>query len=1267
MFGLFSGKKTPQPKYEPPKVATNFTPPPQPTPPQQPSPPPQQQQHTEEVKSSKASNEPHALNQYSMGPMGGFEEDDMFSNMNIKTTTTTTTSNSGVHDEWDAGSAISSGSYHNRSRRGSTSSESSVSSSTSSIRTPKSTTSSSTPTFEVSQPKRKTLGVKLPGYDREAAMKKEERLSKLQNKPSRGRKKGNQILGLNKGKQEATDDNHAVEEEEETYNGPSSFAFVNQTAASDQELAQRKMREEQEELQRREELQRQLEIQQRQQKLIQQQQQQQQDEDDETDDTESENESSDEGEISLTGMTIHSRSNNNLLQQQQHKKEEEKKRIEAEKLRLLKQKKQQEEEQERKHRQEEEERKRKQILEEEKRRKEEESGAAGKTEREYDKLRSTVTDSVQKHFLTPAKQNFKSQQQLLETQKKLKIKLKSSEDKLQQLEQKLADATSAENFEQAYEYEKALTSLKEDMSKMRDEIQKSTQKFQSFYEQMSKIDRESNSKNTNTSNKFVQDFISKTNVLFDGLANDWNVKKSLNDERLTNERERIERQEKSLELDTENVSKRRDRLRAQIDSSTHSERVKVEALQREASDLQEEIDELERQLREKRAMLKSTNENIQLAKSVIEQYEKKFSEELVLLDREQRETEARKQGLQKERQQHEQASRKWQKENSKWEQQCDKRDRVLELAKNLTSDVELVSLWRASLAKLQKTRMEFTLLDQTSSDQALFIELQKYEKQNSILQHELTTCEPQLEELRDRKVKMQNELPELNAKKNAAAKNRKFKDAEQFKVSIKTLEDQIAKIEPECESLEERITNVEKSLRKNAKLLNVTKEKYSSAVKARAENYLTKILVPEFVQLQALLDNNTKDITQSDPIVGDARDTIRLAADICDAEISDAREILEWSDYKLEDLVNAAKIKLGVTQQKQHHHDYSDDESSEDDKVEESEESEEEDQGHYVPPVTPTTPVTEAKQEVVSVTTTVPLVAEVETLESKIQKKLSLLARHNELTTSIAEIDMLIEEAVDQEDFERCDQLDSQAQALKEEVYSITLKLQELADVPLDSVSEQQQEQVPEEQEVVSEEVVEETVPSVTVHVDEVEEEEEYGSVPSEDVSSNLFEGMIVKEQQLDDTSDHEEEEEEEEEEDHTVEQQEESGFNFISGNDQSNEDNEEENETDVEAVEAEASNFSFIGQSTDSNVEEEEEENEENEENEEEELPAFSFVASGNTPDEEQQHEEEEEEQQQTEESSGFSFMNQSSSAVEEEDVADENEEEEKSGFSFI
>jgi len=498
-------------------------------------------------------------------------------------------------------------------------------------------------------------------------------------------------------------------------------------------------------------------------------------------------------------------------------------------------------------------------------------------------------------------------------------------------------------------------------------------------------------------------------------------------------------------------------------------------------------------------------------------------------------------------------------------------------------------------------------------NQQMHLELQKHEKQTSNLQTELNLCEAQLQELRDRKFKIENEqLPDLNSKKATAVLNRKFKDAAQFQSSIKTMEEQLAKIDPESADLEKKMSLLDVSLRKNITLLDSLREKYTNMQHDRAQEYLSHVLVPEWLELSKVISELSQDVmSSSDAIVRDAVDILTSAAQVCEAEIQESRDILQWDDDQYEDLINSTKVRLGFTDKVLASEDNSDGEEETEEQVAEEELSQEEtdtqlreddnedDHEEYQQYMSVPQKVEEEEEE--------PQEQQETNEEDPVITKMNLIQLQEELSVQISKLEAALEEALENADYDQCDILDTQSQTLKKELLEVQIKLQSLIDVQL----EEREESSPTEQEGEqyyssipnnSEELTKEPAEEQENNGNE-EETQHSGAVLENEPSSFSF---IQNESEVDEAESQEESHEnvQQSEEDEHSEPEEASSFSFIKNDD--NNEGEEENTLTEEVQDNnepdESSSFDFMKKSSES---------EEVEETEEEPESAFSFIGN--------------------------------------------------------
>ncbi|KAL0488038.1 hypothetical protein AKO1_015238 [Acrasis kona] len=798
--------------------------------------------------------------------------------------------------------------------------------------------------------------------------------------------------------------------------------------------------------------------------------------------------------------------------------------------------------------------------------------------------------------------------------------LAALESDLERAENDLEQATNKEDFEKAHELDKHIHSLKQQIAKQHLNVTNQSLDFDA-------LERKKRALPKQLRDVHYQ-FITKMNSIYDAeakevrdFAKEMDLKVRYSRERIDSEQDRLRRLEENARLDYDGIEKRKKRVQDEIDEEISDLKKTRQSSRDEMDNIDAQIVELEKKIIALKKQKRSHSTKFDASDVMIKKHEKRFELQLNSLIEEEKSAKQRLDACLMEK---------------------DEQESELSKLKNEINDLESIHQSNQHQLQIMNNKIKYSKLAMIHLERIESISKIDYKNSGSEIQDAKRAFDKLNHTYQESKIELESKstlatsiskqisnatqsIPKLESEKKISVETRQFKEAARLNQEIKSknlelddLKQQYANVQQEKNALQEQFDRTDSKLKQQESTLQQLQIKEDTD---RLKNHLIVNLIR--------IENAIVDIRQESNRDGDDDhhddddDGFVTGADLLKLELRDVEsQVDELSDriglthYDLQIIKDEIKSKQSSS---------SNDNSKQDLK-------------------TPTT--IDATPDAATNTTQQAEPSKVEPTQlddddGESDPKI-LKSKVKNLRSELVDLDAEIEQAMANEDFERCAEIDEQQESIQSQIKSLMIQLASLGISDLDDDDHHEQDgdtkkSQQEEKTIVSttndhhenKRIVEEN----NHHDEEKEHEEEEGATGGDEV-------------------DHHEQEEEEQP----------SAFGFVSGgNDHSVQDDDDDDDdsnhvndhNDGSDGEQEKSAFGFV--SMDDNEGEEvshdDGNHQQDHEREEEQTSAFGFISKNNGDDDGDDGESEEAE------SSAFGFIQ----------GGDDGESEEKSAFGFI
>ncbi|KAL9656838.1 hypothetical protein ABK040_004373 [Willaertia magna] len=488
-----------------------------------------------------------------------------------------------------------------------------------------------------------------------------------------------------------------------------------------------------------------------------------------------------------------------------------------------------------------------------------------KVDQEWIKTKSNVETTVTKYnqkLLQLIEEEYQSIQQMNENE------ILQIQTQIQDLESKIEHLTQIEEYEESAILEDEKNKLKKRMDDIQQEQTKDKNIINLITKTLNEMKRESSlifsrvDFSTSTCEREYNELLKKNKN-----------RKEYCKERIESENKRLQRLDENLQIDEIEVQRRKTRLQEQIESSTKDIRIEREELNHRNTVIQLEIEELERKLAEKKREQLQVNNRIKEISEKISKSEEEFKDQINLLENDEKQFQKRKVIYAEERLNYQKLVDELTKDLNRIETIESKKHSTLSEKKNCKSFLQeeqgLLLQWIDILNQIDK-------IDINSDSPILMGYKSKYNNRIEIIQEissislqltnikaNLTSITLEVENAVNQLSRMNEKLPKLNAEKLDAVKEKKFRVANHYKEeiekltkSIQELELSIPKSKSEQDHLENERNNLDKQLIKLQEELEIFDKFEAKQVirKSLKQLYLLKkkkdsIFIPNFDNL----------------------------------------------------------------------------------------------------------------------------------------------------------------------------------------------------------------------------------------------------------------------------------------------------------------------------------------------------------------------------------------------------------------------------------
>mmetsp|Transcript_7029 Transcript_7029/g.26324 ORF Transcript_7029/g.26324 Transcript_7029/m.26324 type:complete len:1347 (-) Transcript_7029:38-4078(-) len=347
------------------------------------------------------------------------------------------------------------------------------------------------------------------------------------------------------------------------------------------------------------------------------------------------------------------------------------------------------------------------------------------------------------------------------------------------------------------------------------------------------------------------------------FSRDAEIKKTYTEERLKSEKLRLQRMRENVETDLSEVDVRKKKLQDRIDEHTADVRTDMEKDEDISNSLQLEINDLRRRLQKKEAELEKVQEKIDIGRRTIEKYKRKFNRELDEIAKQEKHAFEREHQFQVQQREYNRETASMESTLQEIRQQEESRQQSLDDMKCFVEKsnifTKMIGKQREHLDRIRKERELFDAEHRSSTKKIAETERSLYSHQDrmkaSLLNVE--TLENKLERFKKQLQKIEKKIPALEQEKQQAAEKRQFREAGRLHKEIKALEEKEEALDKEHDDTQNLLRTARAA---NDSLVDEEKELQDRLKESKVafENGYFRQIMREKVQLEVMVDEYQK-------------------------------------------------------------------------------------------------------------------------------------------------------------------------------------------------------------------------------------------------------------------------------------------------------------------------------------------------------------------------------------------------------------------------